>query len=94
VLWRLLDGQPKVTGALAEAYGIGEAVDDGTARARALRRVDNYAGIGRDALEAYVTLDRAGVREELAAHQAQVLELQMPLLSSADFGERLTRARD
>ena len=61
-LWRLLDGQPKVSAGMAERLGIGEATDGTTARDAALRRVESYAAYSPATIGGYVRLNRSELR--------------------------------
>jgi enoyl-CoA hydratase/carnithine racemase len=88
-LWRLLEGQPRVDGPTAERLGLAEAVPTGTARERAIARVNAYGEMPRATLEAYVALDRAELKRQLTEHLPKVLDLQLPLLQSQDFVNRL-----
>jgi len=91
-LWRLLDGQPKVTAALAEQLGVGEATGEQTARQKALARVESYAAYPQAALAGYVKLNRSEIRDQLAAHQAECLALQLELLTDPAFRDRARAA--
>jgi 2-(1,2-epoxy-1,2-dihydrophenyl)acetyl-CoA isomerase len=91
-LWRLLDGQPKVGAGLAESLGIGEATDGLTARERALKRVESYAGYSPAALAGYVRLNRSEIRARLAEHQAECLSVQLDLLADPAFRDRARTA--
>jgi enoyl-CoA hydratase/carnithine racemase len=91
-LWRLLDGQPKVTADLAEQLGIGEPAGDQTAREKALARVESYAAYPQATLAGYVKLNRAEIRAQLAQHQAECLSLQLELLADPAFRDRARAA--
>jgi enoyl-CoA hydratase/carnithine racemase len=92
VLWQLLDGQPKLDGPTMERLGLGEAVSEGTARARAQQRVAALSEIGRAGLEGYVELDRAERREEMSSHLEAVLDTQTRLLYRPGFNDRAAGA--
>jgi 2-(1,2-epoxy-1,2-dihydrophenyl)acetyl-CoA isomerase len=91
-LWRLLDGQPKVTAALAEQLGLGEATGEQTARQKALARVESYAAYPQATLAGYIRLNRSGIRDQLADHQAECLALQLELLTDPAFRDRARAA--
>jgi len=88
-LWKLIDGEPTIDGPTAERLGLAEAVLSQTARERAIERINTYASIPRPTLEAYVTLDRADLKQRLPAHFDAVGALQQPLLESDAFHDRL-----
>src|SRR5262249_10430058 len=67
-LWALLEEQPRLDAAKLAALALAEPVDAGTARQRAIARVERLSVMSRDALEAYVTLHRAQLRELLEPH--------------------------
>ena len=87
-LWKLLDGQPKIPGDLAERLGIGERTGELTARERALQRVESYAAYSRAALAGYVRLNRSELRARLEQHQAECLSVQLELLADPGFRNR------
>lgn len=92
-LWRLLDGQPKVTAELAERLGIGEATGGATARAAAVSRIESYAAAYSVAtLAGYVRLNRSELRARLPEHQAECLTVQLELLSDPAFRDRARAA--
>jgi enoyl-CoA hydratase/carnithine racemase len=91
-LWRLLDGQPKVTAELAERLGVGEAADGQSAREKALARVESYAAYPQAALAGYVRLNRSEIRERIVGHQAECLTLQLELLADPAFRDRARAA--
>jgi hypothetical protein len=93
VLWRLLDGQPKVGAELAEHLGVGEATDGATARTAAVKRVDSYAAYPRATVAGYIKLNRSELHARLAEHQAECLEVQVELLSDPEFKNRAQAAR-
>jgi hypothetical protein len=74
-----------------EKLGLGEAVDDQPARARAVRRVEALADMSRDAIEAYVALARAELRARLEDHLALAVDHQVRLLASPGFRDRVNR---
>lgn len=92
VLWQLLDGQPRLDGPTMERLGLGEAVTEGTARARAQQRVATLSEIGRPALQGYVELDRAARRQQMDVHLEAVLDTQTRLLYRPGFNDRAAGA--
>ena len=92
VLWRLLDGQPKVDADLAERLGIGEAAGGVTAREAAVRRVESYAAYSPATIGGYVRLSRSELRSRLPEHQAECLAAQLELLSDPAFRDRARAA--
>jgi enoyl-CoA hydratase/carnithine racemase len=88
-LWSLLEGQPRLDAAALGALGLAETVDEGTARERAVARVERLSAMSREALEAYVALSRAELRDQLEAHLEQAVERQLSLLASPDFAARV-----
>ena len=93
VLWALLEDQPRLDGDAMEQHGLGEAVHDGTARDRAVQRIDKLAAMSREAIEAYVDLYRSDLRARFDEYLARALEHQVRLLASPGFQERVARAR-
>ena len=92
LLWRLLEEQPRIDAALAEAWGIGEGTGGATARERAALRVERLAGMGREALEAYARLSRMDTRAGLEAHLDAAVSEQLSLLAHPETRERIARA--
>jgi hypothetical protein len=93
VLWALLEDQPRLDGAAMEQHGLGKAVQDGTARDRAVQRIDKLAAMSREAIEAYVDLSRSDLRARFDAYLARALDHQVRLLASPGFQARVARAR-
>jgi enoyl-CoA hydratase/carnithine racemase len=92
VLWRLLDGQPKLDGPMMADLGLGEAITGGPALPAAQRRVIGLSEVGRPALEGYVELDRADHRAEMDRHLEAVLDTQTRLLYRPEFNARAAGA--
>jgi 2-(1,2-epoxy-1,2-dihydrophenyl)acetyl-CoA isomerase len=92
-LWALLESQPRLDGAACVHLGLGEMVGEGTARARAVARVDALAPMSRDAIEAYVDLSRRDLGAGFEDHLARAVDHQVRLLSSPGFVNRVARAR-
>jgi 2-(1,2-epoxy-1,2-dihydrophenyl)acetyl-CoA isomerase len=81
LLWRLLAEQPRIDGRLAERWGIGEAVADGTALQVARQRALALTSLPRQAVTAYVSLSRDALRRDLTRHLALCARVQPRLLS-------------
>lgn len=91
LLWSLLESQPRLGAEALAELSLAEAVPEGTARARALERVERLAAMSRAALESYVLLHRAELREELGPHLALAVDRQVALLGDPDFAARVKR---
>jgi enoyl-CoA hydratase/carnithine racemase len=89
ILWKLLEEQPRIDGILAERWGLGEAVTEGTARDAAVRRISALARLPRRALASYVSFHREPLRERLEAHLSQAAQIQAGLLADPGFGDRV-----
>ena len=89
ILWKLLEEQPRIDGILAERWGLGEAVTEGTARDAAIRRISALARLSRLALTNYVSFHREPLREQLEAHLAKAAEMQVELLGDPAFGDKV-----
>lgn len=92
-LWALLDGQPRLDGSEVERLGLGEAVDGGLARERAVQRIDTLAAMSREAIMAYVDLYRSDLREGFDEYLTRAVDHQIQLLYSPGLQERVARAR-
>jgi enoyl-CoA hydratase/carnithine racemase len=90
-LWSLLEEQPRLDAAALTALGLAEPVDEGTARARAVARVERLSPMSREALEAYVVLYRAELRGLIEPHLERAVERQLSLLASPDFAARVAK---
>lgn len=88
-IWKLIDGQPRLNGPLAQQYGIGEAVENGFDAAVA--RAERYGSIPRATLEAYVELNRTPRRERLQRELPAAAEWQAKLFSRREFVDGLQR---
>jgi len=88
LLWRLLEDQPRIDGAMAERYNIGEATGGETARERTIARVNKLGEMSRIALESYVALYRFDLRNGLDAHLAEARAQQIKLLGRPELTER------
>jgi 2-(1,2-epoxy-1,2-dihydrophenyl)acetyl-CoA isomerase len=88
ILWKLLEEQPRIDGILAERWGLGEAVTEGTARDAAVHRISTLARLPRRALASYVSFHREPLRERLEAHLSRAAEVQAELLADPGFGDR------
>lgn len=90
LLWRLLESQPRIDGAMAERLRLGETTESGqTARERALSRARSTGEMARETLEAYVTLSRRDMLAALDENLAIALTLQVKLLASSAVNERM-----
>lgn len=85
VLWRLLAEQPKIDGPMGQELGIAEDAGDRSAREAALERQGRLSHLSREALAAYVEVQRHPVRAELDGHLARSARVQAELLTSAEF---------
>lgn len=90
LLWRLLDGQPRVDGPMAERCNLGEDSGTDSALDRALARIANYAQMPRPALQAYVDLYRMDLRRELDVHLEAAVERQVQLLRDPGLAGKVT----
>lgn len=88
ILWKLLEEQPRIDGILAERWGLGEAVTEGTARDAAVHRISALARLPRRALASYVSFHREPLRERLDSHLSQAAEIQAELLADPGFADR------
>ena len=91
IIWRLLDGQPKLDGPGAAAIGLGEAVA-GSASEAALARARNYATIPVEALRAYVRLLRAPIVTALEDCFPTYARVQAALFNEGTFGALVAQA--
>jgi len=89
LLWRLLEDQPRIDAAMAEAWGIGEASGEMSARERALTRIRKLEEFSRDTIEAYVRLSRMDARLALEVHLGAAVNEQLKLLASPRVKERV-----
>jgi 2-(1,2-epoxy-1,2-dihydrophenyl)acetyl-CoA isomerase len=89
LLWRLLATQPRIDAALAERWGIGEAVSVGTALHAAQERAVALTSLPLAAVRAYVALNRDALRRDLGGHLALCAQLQPTLLADAGIGRRV-----
>jgi enoyl-CoA hydratase/carnithine racemase len=91
-LWRMLPGQPRLDAAALAELGLAESTGDRTALEVAQERAGLLAEIPPHTLAAYVELDRAHLRSELAAHLEHVLDVQVRMLSDRGFKDRAQQA--
>jgi enoyl-CoA hydratase/carnithine racemase len=89
ILWRLLEEQQPIHGPRAEAWGLGEAVEDEDAVESAVRRVRKFAELPRAALITYVQLYRAALKAELDAHLAACSRAQVELITDRGLASRV-----
>jgi 2-(1,2-epoxy-1,2-dihydrophenyl)acetyl-CoA isomerase len=92
LLWRLLETQERLDAAAMEKLAIGESSGDKSARERAVERINKLAPMSREALEGYVALHRAELRERMEPHLALAVDRQLKLLASPDFKRRAAAA--
>jgi enoyl-CoA hydratase/carnithine racemase len=93
LLWRLLATQPRIAGADAERWGLGEAVDAGTALEVAVERAAALCRLSRDVLELYVSLHRTDLWRDLPAHLDVCAREQGRLLADPALAERIAASR-
>jgi enoyl-CoA hydratase/carnithine racemase len=91
-LWRILPGQPKLDGVALAELGLAESSGDRSALEAAQERARQLVEIPAHTLAAYVELDRAHLRSELAAHLEHVLDVQVRMLSDQAFKDRAQQA--
>jgi enoyl-CoA hydratase/carnithine racemase len=91
-LWRMLPGQPKLHAAALAELGLAESTGDRPALETAQERALQLAQIPPHTLAAYVELDRAHLRAELAPHLEHVLDVQVRMLSDQGFKDRAQQA--
>ena len=90
LLWRLLETQERIDAQAAEHWNIGEGCGDAaSARERAVARVNALAPMSRQALESYVKLHREALRAQIEAHLGTAVDLQLKLLASPEFKQRV-----
>ena len=87
----MLEEQPRLDAASLATLNLAEQVAGGTARERAIARVERLSVMSRAALEAYVALHRAELRALLPAHLEHAVERQLSLLASPEFAARVQK---
>jgi enoyl-CoA hydratase/carnithine racemase len=90
-LWAMLEEQPRLDATSLAMLNLAEPVTQGTARERAVARVERLSVMSRESLEAYVALHRAELRALLPAHLEHAVERQLALLASPDFAARVQK---
>lgn len=93
LLWRLLAEQPRISGQLAERWGIGEAVEEGTALAAATARANSVASLPIKAIHAYTKLSRESLKRQLDDHLKVCAAHQAELLADPGLPDRISRLR-
>jgi enoyl-CoA hydratase/carnithine racemase len=93
VLWRTIDGQPRLHGPQLMALNLAESVD-GSALGAAHTRAGAYGGISRLALEGYVRLSRSTYAEQLDAHLRAAAETQFALFQDGKYRQRAVELHD
>lgn len=92
-LWRLLETQGRIDSVLAERLNLAEACGDAaSARERAIARANALAPMSRLALTGYVSLHRETIRSQMGPHLQQAVDLQLRLLASPEFKQRVAAA--
>lgn len=91
LLWTLLADQPRITGPMAEQWGIGESVGSGTALEAATSRAASVAGLPVKAVRAYKQLSRGSLKRHLEDHLRTCAALQASLLADPGVPERVAR---
>jgi enoyl-CoA hydratase/carnithine racemase len=91
VLWRLLEQQRPIEPAVAEGWGLGEAIDADDAVPSALHRIEALAAMPASARATYVRLYRAGLKSRLDEHLAICAQAQVALLTDTRFESRVDR---
>ena len=89
LLWRLLATQARIDGPLAERWGIGEAVAEGTALQAARERASALNSLPLAAVHAYVALSREALRRDLDRHLELCAQVQPTLLADAGISGRV-----
>jgi enoyl-CoA hydratase/carnithine racemase len=93
VLWRTIDGHPRLNGSQLMALNLAESVD-GSALGAARARAGAYGGISRLAMEGYVRLSRSTYAEQFDAHLRAAAERQLMLFQDGKYRERAVELRD
>jgi enoyl-CoA hydratase/carnithine racemase len=91
-LWRLLEDQPRLDAATAEALGVAESALPTTALQRSVERVEKLSSMTRASLQAYAELSRDHLRRHLDDHMQLGLRHQLGLLADPDFAARVSKA--
>jgi 2-(1,2-epoxy-1,2-dihydrophenyl)acetyl-CoA isomerase len=94
LLWRLLATQQRMTGPDLERWGLGEAVNQGTALEVAIERAEALSALPRDVLELHVSLQRTALRRELPEHLDICAREQAHLLADPALAERIEKLRN
>jgi len=89
ILWNMLEQQERIYADEAARLGLGEVAGEEGARARALARIEKLASMGRGPLEGYASLYRMDLREKLDKHLEAAVDLQIALLGSATFANKV-----
>jgi 2-(1,2-epoxy-1,2-dihydrophenyl)acetyl-CoA isomerase len=91
ILWRILQSQEKIGAAQAQLMMIGESSGELSARERAIERIHALAPMTRAALESYVRLYRAELRQQLDQHLKLAVDEQLKLLANPGFKQAIAR---
>lgn len=87
LLWDMLAGDRTLRADDLAAWQLASSVD-GTALEESVARGQRLGRLPRATLEGYVALFRHELRDQLDAHLAQCLDLQVELICSDEFAER------
>jgi enoyl-CoA hydratase/carnithine racemase len=93
VLWRTIDGHPRLDASQLMALNLAESVD-GSALDAARGRAGVYGGMSRLAIEGYVALSRSTYAEQLDAHLRAAAEKQLTLFRNGQFRQRAVELHD
>jgi enoyl-CoA hydratase/carnithine racemase len=93
VLWRTIDGHPRLHPSQLMALNLAESVDGSALRA-ARARAGAYGRISRLAVEGYVKLSRTPYAEQLDAHLRAAAETQLTLFQDGKYRERAVELHD
>jgi enoyl-CoA hydratase/carnithine racemase len=88
LVWPMVADQARIAGPAAEVAGLGQAVADHSAVDESVAALGRLAGMGLDALEAYVRLSREWKRDGFEAHLTECARTQGQLLRGAVFEQR------
>jgi 2-(1,2-epoxy-1,2-dihydrophenyl)acetyl-CoA isomerase len=93
VLWRAIDGHPRLHASHLMALNLAESVD-GSALDAARARANAYGGMSRLAMESYVRLSRSTYADQLDAHLRAAAEMQLTLFQAGKYRERAVELHD
>jgi 2-(1,2-epoxy-1,2-dihydrophenyl)acetyl-CoA isomerase len=93
VLWRTIDGHPRLDASQLMVLNLAESVD-GSALDAARARAGAYGGMSRLAIEGYVGLSRSTYADQLDAHLRAAAERQLTLFQNGQYRERAVQLHD